>query len=560
MTVHVIRICAAVLVAGLPVFAAPVLAQPSSSTGGSQPASSGPVRRLSVDEAVQLALEQNLNIQVERLNPQIQDLGVSLARTAWAPTLTSALSGTGQNSPSNSFLSGGQTKVVDNFFSTTFGVRQQLATGGNYSLAWDSSRSTTTNIFSNFNPILRSNLSASFVQPLLRNFKVDGTRQQLLISKKNREISDVTLRQTVVQTIRSVKSGYWDLAYAISSLAVQQRSLDLARESLRNTRTRVEIGTMAPIDIVEAESEVAQREEAVIVAEAAIRQAEDRLRALIYDPSTPSFWDIRIEPTEAAAFQPLVIDIDAAIRNAMDKRTDLQQLRKNLETSDINIRYYRNQVLPDVNLSVDYGLAALGGTQLIRGPGFPGEVVGQTQRTYGTVLKDILQNDFPTWTVALTVGYPIGTSQAEASLARARLQHSQGQVQLRNLELQVTAQVRDVARQAVTNAKRVEATRAARELAARRLEAEQKKFTVGTTTSFQVFQAQRDLAQARNNELRAVLDYSRSLVDFESVQEAALSGGGISLASDVGAAASLPADQTSALQTGSSSSAAARRR
>jgi outer membrane protein TolC len=480
-----------------------------------------PVRRVTVDEAVRLAIENNLGIQVARANPQIEDLNVAGARGAWVPSFTSTLQSASNDSPSNSFLSGAQgTSISDARFDTNVGVEQALPWGGRYSVGWDSTRSTTTNLFSNFSPQLRSSLALSYDQPLLRGFTIDNTRQQLLVSRKNREIADVTLRQTVATTSRSVRVAYWDLAYAIASLAVQQQSLELARESLRNTQARVEIGTTPPIDIVEAEAEVAQREEATIVAEAQIGTAEDVLRALIFDPDMADFWTTRIEPAELPAFQPAPADLDAAVRNALDRRTDLQQARKTLEADDVTIRYFRNQTLPDVTASFDYGLTGLGGTQFLRGEGFPGPVIGRTQRSFGSVLHDIFGNNFPNWTAALNVSYPLGGSQQEADLARARLQYSQSVTDLKNRQLQVVTQVRDAARQVQTNVKRVETTRSSRQLAERRLEAEQRKFTAGTSTSFFVFQAQRDLAEARNNELRAILDYARSVVDFETVQEA----------------------------------------
>lgn len=500
------------------------------------PTSQGPVRQLTVDDAVRLALEQNLSILVERLNPQIQDLAIAEARSAWTPIFSSAVSTTSTDSPVNSFLSGGQTKVSDDRVATSLAVDQRLPWGATYTFGWDSSRATTNNLFSNFDPVLRSSFNFQYVQPLLRDFRIDGPRQQLMTSRNFREVADIELRQTILQIVRNVKSAYWDLSYAVASLGVQRQSLDLARELLRNNRTRVEIGTMAPIDIVEAEAEVAQREEAVILAEAAISQAEDRLRSFIFDPATPQFWNIRVELTDAPQTDVRPIDIDAAVRNALDKRTDLLQARKNLQTNDINIRYFRNQTMPAVNAQLDYGLSGLGGTQFIRGEGFPGDIIGQTQRGFGSVLSDLFQNDFPNWTVSLIVGYPVGTSNAEANLARARLQYSQGQTQIRNLELQTTTQVRDVGRQVNTNLKRVQTTRSSRQLAERRLDAEEKKFAAGMSTSFFVFQAQRDLSLARNNELRAVLDYVKSLVDFETIQEVplAVTAGGVSISAGSG--------------------------
>jgi outer membrane protein TolC len=497
------------------------------------PAPAGAVRSLSLTDAVQLALEQNLGVRAERISPQIQQEAVLLAQAAWQPTFTSNFAYNSTDTPPDSFLSGAQQTLKSDFFQGTAGVQQLLPWGASYTFGWDGSRSTTNNFFSNFNPRLRSNLQISFVQPLMRNFRTDSSRTQLVVSRRNREISDTQLRATVVNTVRNVKNAYWDLKYAIANLDVRRQSLELARQTLKDNRTRVEVGTMAPIDIVEAEAEVARNEEAVILAEAQIRQAEDRLRALVFDPASPDFWTTTIEPVDEPQVQAVVADADAAIRAALDKRTDLQQARKQLEVLDANLRYYRDQMLPQVNLEAEYSATGLGGTQLIRGEGFPGPIIGETSRGFGKVLGDVYTFDYPAWTLGVRVSYPIGRSAAQASYARTRLQYDQGQLQIRNLELQVATQVRDAARQVNTNIKRIEATRAARVLAERRLEAEQKKFGVGMSTSFLVFQAQRDLATARVNELRAILDYNQSLADFEAVQEAAIgggAGGGIGLA------------------------------
>jgi outer membrane protein TolC len=493
-----------------------------------QPATDGrAVRRLTADEAVTLAVENNLGIRIARINPQIQDLDVLQARTAWSPSLSTTFQTNSSDAPNQNFLAGAQgNRTSSDQFQSNLGIQQTLPWGGSYSVGWDSSRFNSNSAFSTFSPQLRSSLSLQYSQPLLRNWGIDTTRQQVLTSTKNREIADVDLRQTLATTVRTVRNAYWDLAYAVASLTVQQQSLDLAQESLRNTRARVEIGTTPPIDIVEAESEVATRQEAVIVAQAQIATAEDALRALVFDPSMPDFWAIRIEPTELPPFQATVVNADEAVRSALDRRADLQSLKKTLELDDINIRYFRNQTLPDVSANFNYGLQGLGGTQLQRGPGpfgpGTGVVTGQSQKSFASVMGDLFHNDFPNWTASLNISYPIGTSTADASLARARLQYSQAQTQLKNQELQVATQVRQAARQVQTNQQRVDTTRASRQLAERRLEAEQRKFQAGTSTSFLVFQAQRDLSQARNNELRAVLDYNRSIVDLETVQEVPL--------------------------------------
>ena len=509
----------------LAVLAMAALAAPVSAQTAGATQAPGTIRRLSVDEAVALALEQNLGIQIDRLNPQIQELSIAQARTFSVPTLTSGLTNSSQNSPSTSALAGGREKITDSKFSSQFGLAQVLPTGADYSISWNSFRSTSTNLYNSYQPLINSGLAMSFTQPLLRNYKIDTNRQVLETSRKDREAADVQLQSTIAVTRRDVKNAYWDLTYQIENLKAQQQSLDLAKRLLADNEKRVQIGTMAPIDIVEAQSEVARNEEVVIVAEAGIKQAEDRLRALIFDPAMPDFWSVVLEPTESLPFAPQSIDTNAAIQRAISNRTDVQLAKNNLAKTDINIRYFHNQALPDVSAQAAYQSNAAGGSLLSPLVSFPSGGGNRTvvSRTgFGSVLGDVLSGTYPTWTFGLTVSYPIGSSASEANLARARLQRSQAEAQLRNLELDIATQVRDAARQVQTNQKRVDSARAARELAERRLEAEEKKFAAGIQISFFVFQAQRDLSQARTNEIRALSDFNKSLVSFDAVQETVL--------------------------------------
>jgi outer membrane protein TolC len=494
---------------------------------------SGPVRQLSINDAIALALKQNLDLQIQRLEPQIADESIVQVKTSWVPFLTSSVSNNSSTQPVGSFLSGAVGKLTNDSFSADVGANQNLPWyGGAYSVAWNNSRSKSNSTFQSPNPAVLSNLSFSFAQPLARNFKIDTVRQQLELAKLTRETSDITLRQAIILTQRNVRYAYWNLAYAGASLAVQRQSLDLARELLKNNRAKVEVGTMAPIDIIEAEAEVAAREQGVIVAESQVAQSEDNLRTLIFDPSAPDFWNIKLELTDKPEFQTPAIEVDAAIKNALERRTDLLQAKNSLRMSDVNIAYTKNQLLPDVNVQAGYTVAGQGGTEIEFSDTFPPVPIGTGTIGFGQVMSQMFKNQFPSWSIGVAFSYPLGTSAAEASLARARLQYTQSQIQLRNAELQVAAQVRDVGRQVNTNTKRVVATRAAAQLAMKRLEAEQKKMAAGMSTSFLIFQAQRDLAQAQSDELSAILDFNKSLVDFEAVQEAPVTGsaGGVSIA------------------------------
>jgi outer membrane protein len=530
-----------------PVRAQTITIPPSALTDGqaamqTPAAQTGPVRQLTIDDAVALALEQNLDLQVQRINPQIQDLSVSVAQSGWTPNFQSNLQSFNQNTQPDSALSGGQSKITNDRVTSDYGIGALLPWGANYNVGWANGRQKTNNLFTSLSPRLSSSVTLNYTQPLLRNLSIDNTRQQYLVSRKNREISDVQLQQTVASTLRNVKNAYWDLVYAIDNLAVQRESLELAQRSLKENRARVEIGTMAPIDIIQAEAEVAQRESSVIVAESSIGRAEDRLRALTYDPKAADFWTMKLQPSDHATFTPIAVDTDAAVRNALDKRTDLTQTRKQIESNDINIRYFKNQTMPDVNAVVDYSAVGLGGTTFQRGEGsnplVPGDIIPSSvsQRSFGTAFTDSFRNLYPTWTFSLQFNYPIGRSNAEASMARARLQNTQAQKQLDAQELSIATQIRDLARSVQTNGKRVEATRAARALAQKRLESEEKKFQAGMTSSFFVVQAQRDLNQARNDELQAIIDHVKSGVDLETAQLAPLTTNSLILNGNSGGA------------------------
>jgi outer membrane protein len=516
----VVVFLAAVFGLALPAFAQAPQAPPAQ-------APAGPVRQLSMEAAISLALQNNLGLRVERINPELQDLAIAQARTAWTPNLTGSLSTSSRTSPISGFFSGATDQLTRENFGSSLGANQVLPWGADYTLGWDTSRAKSNSVYDSPNPSLLTNLTFSFTQPLLRNLKVDSARNQLVVSRMNREVSDIELRQTVLTTVRNVKYAYWDLKAAGASLQVARQSLDLAREALRNNKSKVEIGTMAPIDIVEAEAEVARRTEAVIVAEAAVKRSEDRLRTIILDTKEADYWATRFDLTEQPAFDAVTVDVEQAVRTALEKRTDLLQSRKNIEIGNTNIRYQRNQTLPDLNAQVGYGLSGQGGTKLNFGPGFPPPVIGEINEGFGTMMNRLFANDYHNWSIAVQFSYPIGNGSAEATLARSRLQLTQAQVQLENLELQVATSVRDVARNVETNQQRVASTGATRRLMERRMEAEQKKFAAGLSTNFLVFQAQRDLADAQYSELVALLDYNKSLVDLETVQEAPTAGSAV---------------------------------
>jgi outer membrane protein len=525
-----------------PVPAQPVLPAPTPAPQATAPAppsqaapiqeqkGGGPTRRLTIEEAVKVALEQNLDVQVERINPQLAQHDVDISRGVWLPQLTGSMQFRNSDQVPNSFLSGAgaQETLTSRSFSGTTGVEQLFKSGTSLVVGWDAARSTSNNTFSSFNPQLSSSISFDVVQPLWRGFKIDVNRAQFKISKKNQEITDVQLRQQIVATARAVRLAYWTLVGTRYNLGVAQASLDISRQTLRDNRTRVEVGTMAPIDVVGAEAEVARNEEAAIVAASQIDAAEDQLRALIFDPKLPEFWTMDLDLADAPQLPQsrTDVDVEGAVKVALEKRTDLIQIRKQLEISQINLDLARNNTKPQINAVVNYGLNGLGGVLVTeRGepdpnnPFDPGPILATTSKGFGSVLGDLVGFDFPTWVLGLQFRYPLGNSVEKVVEARQKLAYTAAELNLRSAELSVASEVRVVARNVNTNRKRVESTTSARVFSERQLDAAQKKFAVGLAQSIDVLIAQRDLATARFNELSSIIDYVKSLVDFETVQE-----------------------------------------
>jgi hydrophobic/amphiphilic exporter-1 (mainly G- bacteria), HAE1 family len=480
--------------------------------------------RLSRDEAVRLALENNSALATIKLDPAISAERVAAARSVFAPTLSSGLQRNSQSTPSSNIFSG-DSSLDTRYWAGNAGLSQLLRWGGaSYDVSFNSARTTTTNPLTTFTPSITSSAQAVFSQPLLRDFKVDASRAQVQVSERNREISDLRLQETIARTQADAESAYWLLVQARASVDVQQRSLDLAMELERTNRARVDVGQSPPLDLVTARAEVAQRRENLIVARTLALEAEDALRTMIFDPRRADLWTVHLDPADAVPPPGAPPDVDAAVRRALADRPDIAEARKQIEIGDTNVMLSKNQTLPDLRLQATYLTNGLGGSRLIRSGGFPGTIVGSDSSSWGNVLGQVFSSDFPTWTLGFTLSYPIGKSVEEANLARARLEREQADTRLRDVELGAVREVRDAALRLEQNRQRIETAQLGRELAEQRLDAEQKRFEVGMSTSFLVIQAQRDLAVARNNELQANLAYQLAAVAFETVQRAGTAG------------------------------------
>jgi outer membrane protein len=493
-----------------------------------------PTVTLTLDEAIKLALDRNLDIAVQRLNPQTFDFSLAGLHAFYRPTLTSTVVQQAATNPSTQTIAGAPAGLGIETTTTNWngGVAQNLRWGGGgVAVTINNNRQSTTSQNATFNPTYQPNWAATFTQPLLRNFKVDTTRQQLVVTQLNQDISEIQLQAAIINTISNVRNAYWDYVFALQSVDVARRSVELAEQLVKDNQTRVEVGTMAPIDVVQAQSQAATQRQNLATAQGTRRTAELTLKRLIVGGTQDPNWSVNLQPTDQPDFRAEPIDIEAAVRRALDARTDLAQAKKNLQVNDATLRYLRNQTLPQADITARVGLTGLGGTQFTdcTGQGVNRQCNGTLPGGYSDALGSLFNNRYPTWNVALNVSYPIGTSASDAAVARARVQTSQVEAQLRQIELQIATDVTNAAVLVQNNVERVEAAQAAREFAERQLDAEQSKFEVGMSTNYFVVQAQRDLATAQNNELQAVLAYRRSQVELERLQQTTLASSGVTV-------------------------------
>lgn len=496
--------------------------QPAPATPVAPVPPAGPVVNLAEEQAVSRASERNLNIISERITPQTWDFSLAATRANYLPTLTSSVQHQDSVTPTSSAFAGGtrNERVAQNW---SGGLTQNLwKGGGNYSVQWNNQHSSTNATNATCNPCYTSGLTANYIQPLLRDFKIDSVRAQVRTNELSQDIAELNLSSTIESILAQTRNAYWELVYAYQAVEAAQRSMDLASKLVNDNRMRVEIGTMAPIDVVQAQAEEATRKQQLVSAQATLRNNELALKRLIVNGTEDELWRATIVPSDRPTVAARALNLEDAVRNALSRRTDLAVTKKNLEASDITLKALHNLTLPNLSLVTSLNLQGQAGTSTPR-PDLlnPGQFISVPSGTYWTTLGRITTFDAPTWTVQMRFDYPIGTTAQKANYARQRLLRQQTEASLKTTELQIATEVTSAALAVQNSLEAMQAASAATELSQKRLDAAQSKFDVGMATNFEVVQAQRDLADARNRELREQLNYQRALVDFERVQVSA---------------------------------------
>jgi len=506
----------------------------------------GPRVDLSIEDAVARGTERNIDISVARITPQLQDFTLAGLEANYRVNLTSTVNNTRATTLPTQTIQGISTPTSSMREGWTAGFAQNLFRGGgNYNVSWANSRLNNPSTVNIRNPQFSSGLTANFTQPLWRGRTIDNTRASLQTTRISQKNDQISLTATTLTTQASVRNAYWDLVYSIEAVAAAQNSFDLANRLIQDNQARVEIGTLAPIDVVSAQAEAASRRNLLVTAQANVRTSELALKRLIVSGTDDPLWTSSINPVDRPSTAPEPIDVEGALARALGERTDLQQSKNNLAISDINLKSQVDATKPQLNLTVNYGLNGLGGpvftTSRITDPATGISTTTSTllqQSGYLDALRNIGGFDAPTWTLGATFAYPLGQSTQEAAVARSRLSLEQTKTNVKALELQIATDVTNAALNVQATLESVQSTVAARELALKRLEAAQSKMDVGMATNYEVVQAQRDFTDARNAELRAVLNYRKALVNFDTVQHvgtravAAVGGGanGVGLA------------------------------
>ena len=523
---------------------------------------------VSLQDAIELALENNMDIIVQRYNPWIADTdilrtlgggaGRGLSGTGTAsvlgnipslnfdPVLTSTITYDDRNTPvNNPFISGTGTASLTSLTTHTAQYNTQYSqgfhTGTGFFASWNNTRSSSTSTFNIFNPSVQSTLFAGISQQLLNGFGLLPNTRNILIAKNSRKITDLQFAQQAITTITNTSNTYWELVFARENVKVQQRAVDVAQKLYQDNKKQVEIGTMAPLDVTRAESELATDRQNLIVAQTAQLQQQQVLKnAISKNPLDPKLFDVEIVPTDMPR-QPEAIEapsFEDAVKEAYAKRPDIQQQILNLKNGDIEVRATRNALLPTATLIGEYGSVGLAGNQPIFGPAVTSagapivdssgvangngfvpvttrQVIGTSRAGLGTAVDQVFHNNFPDYTVQLSVTVPIRNRQAQADNQRAILTQRQLEAQMQQLRNLALLDVRTTYIALQQDRARVEAAAKARELQQQTFDAEQKKYQLGASTVYQVILTQRDLINAQGNELRALSDLVEAKTNYE---------------------------------------------
>lgn len=472
---------------------------------------------LSVGDVVRLMLENNLDIRVDRFSPRSNEHLIDTLFRPFEPTLRLSSTTSRSSSPSRSQLDGAeQAKELRHSYAIGYG--QTLQSGTSVGVDVTVNRNSSNSAFNTFNPSWFGTVRYSFNQPLLRNRGRQINTRGIRIAQNGLKMSEVQFEIQVIDLVVQAQRLYWDLVLERENQKVRQRSLDLAQKTLQDNRRQVEIGTLAAIEVVQAESEVASRQEQLVVTNFTEDQIEDRIKKLITTTADPGLVLAQLTPVDPVR-RPAASDVmplAEAIRVALENRPEMRQLAIESQNRDIDLAYLKNQLLPTMDIFGAYTQSGVGGTETLRngfGPTAP--IIAVNKGGLFDAFRQILSYDFTGYAVGFNVNIPLSNKAAQAEHARAVNEKRLTESRLSAAAQQIALEVRNAYSQVEMNRARIEAASKARELAERRLEAEQKKFQLGTSAIRFVLEEQRNLTVGQTNEIQALVSYTKAILDFE---------------------------------------------
>jgi outer membrane protein TolC len=461
------------------------------------------VLQLTLEDAIQLALQNSLAIERERFGPLIALTDIDRAKVEFDPKV-----GAEVNVSETQNLRTSQSPIfvpiLDSRSTLSAYLRHIIVTGGNYELRFVTARSDQSPDNAGFgqrihNPLFENSLELTFTHPVLRNFGISVNKAPIRQAEIREQIAEQNVVQAILDTVFAVHRGYWELVFRIQDLAAKRESQQLAEDFLAENTVRVELGTLAPIELVQAETQVKTRQGDVIVAEAAVRDADDQLKAVLNIPESMGSWGVRLQPTDIPSIAPVsTAAVEEQVDIALQQRPDYLSSQLDIRIREISRDEARNQSLPRLDV---IGTGRLNANE--------GDL--------GDTFSALPDGDGYQWAVGLQMEITLGSRAKRVLIDKRQLELRQARIGQRQLVLTIGQQVRQAVRSIQTNIQRVEVTRSATMLARTQLEAEQEKFRLGLSTSFNVLEFQEDLTNALSNETRALSDYNVALAQLDQL-------------------------------------------
>jgi outer membrane protein len=479
---------------------------------------------LALDQAIGIALANNQDLNVTVNAAEATQYQLLSSQGIFDPLLQGFANRNHQETPSASELSGAPLSVNQDTYNYGASVSQLAPWGGNFSLGTTGGRLATNSSFFNVNPSFNAGLQLTMNQPLLRNFGMTATKWQIWIARNQRDVAYQQFVRNVQTGVDAVEQAYWDLAYAYENLKVKLEAKAIAVELNRITKIKIDVGSLAPIDIVQTEVNIATADQDIINAEGAIGLAQDQLkRQLTPDPSV--WGSTPVIPTDPVRVEQQVFNLDEGVKAGLARRPEILQAAYSVDSQRVRYEYWSNQVLPSLNLVGSYGTIGQGGTFFVspcnslnpppscNSPNPPAPVV-VADNGLGNAYQQSLNRLFQNWSIGVTVSYPILNRYAEGQRGAARYLLDSDKALLTTTELDVIVQVRNAHRAIETAEKQIVAAAKGRELAERNLDAARKKYENGMTTGFEVSQLQTNLSDARSRELNALVIYRKAVAAY----------------------------------------------